>query len=97
MSTPTFTPFRSRLEGPHGTIHGWVGRPNGSMWAMTSPNDLIFFLHHSNVDRLWSKWQESHPGVSNYNPRPSIGLTPYGHNIDDRMWPWDGVNPIAGL
>ena len=25
------------------------------------PLDPVFFLHHANLDRLWSKWQQTDP------------------------------------
>lgn len=28
----------------------------GTMAANSSPNDPVFFLHHANMDRLWSAW-----------------------------------------
>ncbi len=41
----------------HGQTHEWVG---GDMNAGSpSPNDPIFFLHHTQVDRLWAAWQEA--------------------------------------
>jgi len=79
-----FAAFLPGLEGPHGSIHMWVG---GHMTSMTSPNDPIFFLHHANIDRLWSKWQQLHPGPANYNPNDDGS---YGSRLNDRMWPWDG-------
>lgn len=52
-----------------------------------SPYDPIFWLNHANVDRLWALWQErGHSGESFY---PSQGM-PWGHNLHDPMWPWDG-------
>jgi hypothetical protein len=30
----------------------------------SSPNDPIFFLHHANIDRLWSFWQHINTGVT---------------------------------
>ncbi|KAJ7093948.1 hypothetical protein B0H15DRAFT_147237 [Mycena belliarum] len=55
--------FRYRLEGgPHGAIHSAVG---GDMSPATSPNDPIFFLHHAQVDRLWTLWQQEKPAVRN--------------------------------
>jgi tyrosinase len=39
--------------GPHNTTHVAVG---GDMGDMISPRDPIFWLHHSNVDRLWARW-----------------------------------------
>jgi tyrosinase len=38
---------------PHDNIHGAVG---GYMGAFLSPIDPIFFMHHSNLDRLWDVW-----------------------------------------
>lgn len=67
----------------HNRVHVWVG---GSMNPGTSPNDPIFFLHHCNVDRLFSQWLASHPGA--YLP---VSGGPPGHNLNDRMWPWDGA------
>lgn len=53
----------------------------------SSPYDPIFWLNHANVDRLWAEWQDQgHTGESFY---PSKGV-PFGHNLHDPMWPWDG-------
>jgi len=79
--------FEERLEYQlHGLVHGWVGF---DMVTKASPNDPIFFLHHCNVDRLWSEWQhKNHEGKDFYNtPGPlKVGQ---GHGINDNMWPWD--------
>jgi hypothetical protein len=47
----------SGCSGMHGLGHEWIGgdMANGS----PSPNDPMFFLHHSQVDRLWAAWQEA--------------------------------------
>ena len=29
----------------------------GDLSRFTGPNDPVFFLHHVNLDRLWSEWQ----------------------------------------
>jgi tyrosinase len=39
----------------HDQIHGWVGGLMASIF--TSPRDPIFWLHHCNMDRLWSSWK----------------------------------------
>lgn len=81
--------FRNRTEGwlrrpseagsqLHNRIHLWVG---GDMLPHTSPNDPVFFLHHSNVDRLWAKWQALHPAAPYL---PSSG-GPTGHNLNDPL------------
>jgi tyrosinase len=54
----------STLEGlPHNSVHNWIGGvgaidpgPYGNMTNFLSPVDPIFFLHHSNIDRLWDLW-----------------------------------------
>lgn len=84
MAQTEYSQFRPRLEQAHNSVHVWV---NGHMAAMVSPIDPIFFMHHSNVDRLWTIWQQNHSGADNYNPGGTGG---YGHRIDDKMWPWDG-------
>jgi tyrosinase len=44
-----------RLEQtPHNDVHvvigGWMGNPD------TAAQDPIFWLHHANIDRIWSEW-----------------------------------------
>jgi Common central domain of tyrosinase/Polyphenol oxidase middle domain len=41
-------------DGPHGAVHNGVG--GGMQHNVTTALDPIFFLHHSNVDRLWNLW-----------------------------------------
>ncbi|OMJ25893.1 Tyrosinase [Smittium culicis] len=49
--------FRSNLEFTlHGAVHLGV---SGDMTTPEAPNDFVFYLHHSNMDRLWWKWQNS--------------------------------------
>jgi hypothetical protein len=58
-----YAQFRAALENIHNNVHSWIG---GSMGGGTSPNDPIFFLNHTNVDRLWAQWQSLHPQVPQY-------------------------------
>lgn len=54
----------SVLEGfPHNKVHNCIGGvgaidpgPYGNMTNFLSPVDPIFYLHHSNMDRLWDVW-----------------------------------------
>jgi len=54
----------SVLEGqPHNLVHNYIGGvgpwdpgPYGNMTNFLSPVDPVFFLHHSNMDRLWDVW-----------------------------------------
>jgi tyrosinase len=62
-----YTTFTSVLEGFHNDVHGWVG---GAMGLLSvAPADPLFWMHHAQVDRLWSIWQ----GVGgNARKRPSL-------------------------
>lgn len=85
-----YTAFRQQLEAGthmHNSVHSWV---SGHMALRNSAaNDPIFFLHHCNVDRLWAMWQINGHQGSTYYPAPGAAV-PYGHGINDPMWPWVG-------
>jgi tyrosinase len=62
----SFVDFELYLENkPHGAIHSAVGGAFGDMGPSSSPNEPLFFLHHTQVDRLWWLWQQSNPSVRN--------------------------------
>ena len=62
MDESTFWDFVTGLEIAHNGVHGWVG---GSMALLTTaPADPIFWLHHAQIDRLWSMWQASNPALN---------------------------------
>lgn len=68
---PNFIFFQFDLEMFHGTTHNYIG---GNMARSNSPNDPLFWLHHANIDRLWSIWQASETGK---NP----------DNLDEQLYP----------
>ncbi len=41
---------------PHNSTHVWVGGNTGDMASFMSPRDPIFWMHHANVDRIWTSW-----------------------------------------
>jgi tyrosinase len=46
------------------------------------------------IDRIWAQWQDDgHQGSAFY---PATGEK-YGHNLNDKMWPWDGGDSMPGL
>ncbi len=46
--------FQGILErSPHNLVHNKIG---GYMPRYDSPRDPIFFMHHSNIDRIWDHW-----------------------------------------
>ena len=97
LALQPFATFHRSLEG--GAYHGpGHNRVRGLMGAgPTSPNDPLFFLHHTGVDLIWTLWQQ-HPDHDQTRPEnlpPSRSVQPrsqplYGHFLEDMMWPWDG-------
>lgn len=85
-----FTQFTSQIEGIHNTVHGWVGGTMNNI--MISPADPLFWLHHAQIDRLWSVWQAK-PANAGKNPTLS--------GADRVMDPWteteQQVRSIANL
>lgn len=83
--------FRSLEGNPHGIAHTSFG---GSISSIpTAARDPLFFLLHCNVDRLWAKWQRQ---LGRFNPATassfdSSSSNPIGHNLNDTMWPWNGI------
>lgn len=81
LRTPDFLTFASgvatsqrqrsttgELEGtPHNYIHGSFVL--GDMATFMSPLDPIFWLHHCNVDRLWTQWDQLHPNNTTQDTR----------------------------
>ncbi|MFN0177113.1 MAG: tyrosinase family protein [Saprospiraceae bacterium] len=52
-----FFDFQGELEGPHGGVHVAVGGNGGNMRRIDrAALDPCFWLHHTNVDRLWQVW-----------------------------------------
>ncbi|KAF2152857.1 Di-copper centre-containing protein [Myriangium duriaei CBS 260.36] len=69
--------FRMRfnsIEGAHNTIHTTVGGNGGQMSDISvAAFDPIFWLHHANVDRIFSIWQAINP---------DLYVVPYPANMD---------------
>ncbi|KAK8066160.1 hypothetical protein PG997_012907 [Apiospora hydei] len=62
------------IENPHGTIHNAVGGSGGHMSYLDYAGfDPIFFLHHTNVDRLVAIWQAIHPNSWVINQLDTFG------------------------
>lgn len=88
----------------HNRVHLWVSGemefaseggyekvgPLGTMAMNSSPNDPVFFLHHANIDRLWTEWMKRHCRV--YEPESGAM---HGHNLNDAMWPFHDIGITA--
>jgi tyrosinase len=89
------------MEGdPHGFAHtsfrGSISRID------TAAKDPLFFLLHTNVDRLWSKWQwlfsrfdtADRATYEFLGKAGDPGAERIGHNLNDTMWPWNQVKTV---
>jgi tyrosinase len=57
---------------------------NGDMFSnLTASFDPIFWPIHSNIDRLWWEWQQSHP--DGMPSQPDAVLTPWGYTMRDTL------------
>ncbi|KAJ6261611.1 Tyrosinase [Drechslerella dactyloides] len=61
------------LEGVHDTIHGTVGSGGHMGFVDISAFDPVFFLHHTNIDRLFAIWQGINPGAYQFSGRSGMG------------------------
>jgi tyrosinase len=81
--------FTSELESnPHNVGHLALGYP--MQIVPLAPSDPIFWMHHGEVDRVWSLWQAKNPGKK-----------PILTGIDAIMDPWsdtvDSLDDISKL
>ena len=95
MASLDYTTFRAIEGSPHGGAHTWVGGNVGN--AVIAPQDPVFWLIHTNVDRLWAEWtvaKTGQPGWIQYAPTAGSAQ---GHNLNDTMWPWNGTTNPFGI
>ncbi|KAK5637030.1 hypothetical protein RRF57_012742 [Xylaria bambusicola] len=64
LAAPNITNFQSQLNAIHRGGHVTVGGP--MMDFFVSPLDPTFFLHHGQIDRLWTMWQAQDPATRRY-------------------------------
>ncbi|RKP13147.1 hypothetical protein BJ684DRAFT_4157, partial [Piptocephalis cylindrospora] len=52
----SFVALSKKVElQPHAAFHNGMGLTFRSMW---SPQDVLFFLHHAFIDKIWEDWQK---------------------------------------
>jgi len=88
-----FKDFRHMEDQPHGIAH--TSFDLDLTEPHTAVKDPLFFLLHTNIDRIWARWQwEKDLFDKNKDAAyPQQANNPPGHNLNDTMWPW---NQLAG-
>ncbi|KAI9723363.1 MAG: hypothetical protein M1812_001247 [Candelaria pacifica] len=86
FSLSDFNSFSTKAEGIHGDIHTGVG---GNMAIVDRAGfDPIFWLHHCQVDRIYSLYQATHPGgVLTADGTSTITFALHGDAEDDLFTP----------
>ncbi|MFK7786445.1 MAG: tyrosinase family protein [Crocinitomicaceae bacterium] len=85
-----FPIFRTVLESVpnHDRVHGYIGGTIG--FAHTAFEDPFVYLLHSNVDRIWAKWQ-TEPGEEwRLDPNLTYGSETADISITENLEPWAG-------
>lgn len=93
MTKTTYPAFHDRINGPHGAVHvqigGWdqIGnKPIGEMADIgNSPRDILFWLHHAYLDKVWDDWSTINP-----NRLPPDGCAPET-SITSRLLPTNAL------
>jgi hypothetical protein len=62
-----YTQFTTLLESYHDTVNDWVGGNMNNI--MASPCDPVFWMHHAEIDRIWSAWQAN---PANAGKKPAL-------------------------
>jgi tyrosinase len=87
LAQTTYTDFTEALEDAHNLVHMWAGGIHGLNEVgtmgniMISPADPVFWLHHSNIDRLWSVWQGGHAGLGPQLSGKHKTMDPWSENV----------------
>ncbi len=84
VNAPDYQNMRTLLEGAHDTAHGMIGGTLDNLHA--SFRDPIVFLLHSNVDRLFARWQTDPAHTDRLNPTLVYGSESAAMNVNVEPW-----------
>jgi hypothetical protein len=92
LAATEFTAFNGLLQSAHNTVHGFIGGSIGN--AHFSFHDPFVFLLHSNMDRLWARWQTDPAHSDRIVPSTAYGLavppSPTPDPFLEHVEPWAG-------
>ncbi len=95
--------FASDIENVpnHNSTHGYIGGGGNMSFPSVSAQDPFFFLLHTNVDRLWAKWQRDPSKPARLDPNTTYDPQSGDINVNGSLAPWNGlgstsINPWTG-
>ncbi|MBS1509892.1 MAG: tyrosinase family protein [Bacteroidetes bacterium] len=100
--------FGDLESNPHNFAHVMIGGFNGDAWTdpnpaeqteglMSDPGvaalDPVFYLHHANIDRMWTAWnvtgKNANPSNANWQAGPTAnGNSQFAMPVDAKGTPW---------
>ncbi len=92
LSVPDFIDFSDLLfsDAHHATAHGYLAASGGEIGTFRSPADPMFFLIHSNCDRLWATWQNADPSGNRKSANFAYGSESQNMQVTP-IEPWAGT------
>ncbi|KAJ9080268.1 hypothetical protein DSO57_1026792 [Entomophthora muscae] len=66
LNEPKYSDFSQDMEIKQSYVHTTIGGYHGDLTKAFSPNDPLFYLHHTFIDMLWAKWQHMHPDATQF-------------------------------
>ncbi|OMJ14267.1 Tyrosinase [Smittium culicis] len=84
QTSANFAEYSYKLEGwYHNQVHNSIGF---DMLSSYSPLDALFMLHHSNVDRLWWRFQSARSqNLLSYSQSTDERVTFYNNKVSDLL------------
>ncbi|MCH2218225.1 MAG: tyrosinase family protein, partial [Flavobacteriales bacterium] len=98
FKSKVFEVFNNNIDkAPHGAMHNYIGDAKSEMWNIIYQDsshpglmaevpsagfDPVFWLHHSNIDYLWQKWENTANGS-----RPRL------EELEAVSWPYYFYSP----
>jgi len=83
--------MRGLLESVHNAMHGFVNMGG----VHISFRDPFVFLLHSNVDRLFARWQTDLAHPERLDPNTVYGSESGDAGLNSNIRPWSGVPPTT--
>ncbi|KAE9372643.1 Di-copper centre-containing protein [Stipitochalara longipes BDJ] len=83
LQQPDYKQFFLAME--HSVHDGLQVAIGGDIMFNTAPYDPIFWLHHTQLDRLWWQWQQIHPSHQWQYLGPSSNISGIQASLDDAI------------
>jgi tyrosinase len=92
LQEPIYSPagndegFCSKLDsGLHGNVHVLVGNRTNMGQVPYAAKDPIFWMHHCNIDRLWTSWNENggkNPNIQGFTTQKFVFADENGQRVE---------------